>query len=189
MGANMTGVREHRQTSVISDAIGAIPSLAAVVIAMAGVVAAMLYGKDAWHAALGISPEDQLIEAAARGDIAAMSEAERRRGGFDWDRDDLGAMAMVAAIARNQEPALQWLLDHGMPVDQKDRFGKTPLIHACCNGQMGIARMLLLRSADTHHRDVFGRSAADYLAAYAKRSHIPDDDEALRSLMEMMGRM
>jgi ankyrin repeat protein len=42
------------------------------------------------------------------------------------------------------------LLDLGVPVDQHEDSGRTPLHHACALGRLGCARLLLRRGADAN---------------------------------------
>lgn len=154
----------HRQHGAIWEGLSALAGTATVVLIMTAALASMVFGKAAFYDALGITPERQLIDAASRGDLPAMREAELRRGGFQWNRDHLGAMAMASAIAGDQKRAVCWLLDHGVPPDQPNALGQTPLMLACDRGCAEMADLLLLRGADIDCWDVWGNTAADYLA-------------------------
>ncbi|MEZ5987969.1 MAG: ankyrin repeat domain-containing protein [Planctomycetota bacterium] len=67
----------------------------------------------------------------------------------------------------------------GGDLELKDPQGRTPLLLACENKQLAMARYLLLNGADVAAKDKDGQSALDWA-----RKH---EDEALRALLEAHG--
>ena len=51
------------------------------------------------------------------------------------------------------------LLDAGVDIDAKDRWGRSGLIKACCSGQLTVAELLTDRGANTEQKDVRGMTA------------------------------
>lgn len=67
------------------------------------------------------------------------------------DRDDRGyadRSAVAVAALRGDSRLVEWLIDRGFGLEDRDAFGMTPLMHAVARGHIGVARRLLRRGAD-----------------------------------------
>jgi len=67
------------------------------------------------------------------------------------DRDDRGFFdrsAVAVAAIRGDSRLVQWLIDRGFGLEDRDALGMTPLMHAVTGGHVGVARRLLRRGAD-----------------------------------------
>lgn len=102
-----------------------------------------------------------LIEAAKRGDLAAVQAA--LVAGVDPDaHDDVANTALIFAARDGELEIARALIDHGATVDWIDGEGVTPLILASFKGRLALVRLLLDHGADTAVRDQWDRSALDY---------------------------
>src|SRR5262245_15627828 len=85
-----------------------------------------------------------LVASAA---LAAAAPDRREEALFDAARD-----GDVAAVAR--------LLDSGVPVDARSRYGATALFFACDKQHVDVVRILLERGADVNATDTFYKATA-----------------------------
>jgi ankyrin repeat protein len=98
-------------------------------------------------AAFGADRDLRLIDAAARGDHAAMRTLLQARVDVNAAAAD-GGTALLAAIERDDVAAVDLLLAAGADVKAANRFGITPIIVAATNGNAGILERLLKAGAD-----------------------------------------
>lgn len=92
-------------------------------------------------------PDNSLIEAAARGDIAGIRNALMRGipvddGGVEY------VPAIIVATANNQAEAVTYLLEQGANPDRKARDGRTALSAAAQSGNARITAILLNAKAN-----------------------------------------
>ncbi|MBX3125584.1 MAG: ankyrin repeat domain-containing protein [Polyangiaceae bacterium] len=93
-----------------------------------------------------------LLEQLGRGDL----ETEFRAV-LQHFADDSRAMARAA---QNDDPIeVERLRGEGVPVDVRDDFGRTPLLHAAFAGADGVVALLLRAGADVHVRNDQQRTA------------------------------
>ena len=72
------------------------------------------------------------------------------------------ADALSAAARKGDAAAVKALLDEGVDVNTKYRYGVTVLIYACDHGHLDVVKLLLDRGADVNVKDSFyGVHAAD----------------------------
>ena len=120
------------------------------------------------HAASGIcGPDGSRCAAAAR---AANLCAEVARSVSELQPDDgFQATAQLFAAARLAcEPEARALLDHGAPVNARDRNGMTPLAKAAQAAKARVMQLLIERGANVGARAIDG-STPLYYAAEADR--------------------
>ena len=65
------------------------------------------------------------------------------------------AEALWEAARRGDAPAVKKLLDAGVDVNTKFRYGATALSYACDRGHLEVVRVLLDRGADANVKDTF----------------------------------
>jgi hypothetical protein len=91
---------------------------------------------------------------------AAAARAVLDAGGNPLARNSNGATALFPAVDR--APALtEVLLKAGVPPDERDAYGHTPLFKAACAGNAGVVQRLLERGADPSSRNAPGPSAVE----------------------------
>ncbi|MFJ5120884.1 ankyrin repeat domain-containing protein [Kitasatospora sp. NPDC088548] len=123
---------------------------------------------------------DRLRQAALRGNV---SEIEMLLGsGVDVNAGDSnGFTALHLAAQECQVNAARALLDGGALVDQKNRFGNTPLFVAVFNsrGRSEMIELLRSRGSDPHAENNSGQTPlglARLIANYDVRMHFSDLD-------------
>lgn len=75
---------------------------------------------------------------------------------------DAGSQALHDAVGSGSLQIVAQLLDHGVPVDVRDRLGYTPLIRAAIGGKRDIAWFLIIRGANVNATDIEGQTAATF---------------------------
>jgi ankyrin repeat protein len=100
---------------------------------------------------------------------------------FDINRRDKDRVSGFHLAAQHGHLEIcQTLLKSGLHVDTCDRFGKTPMSYACCNGLFEIVQFLCDNGADIHHLAVDSRS---YLHFAAQANSSPDATALLQWLI------
>lgn len=88
-------------------------------------------------------------------------------------------LLVFAAYLAPEAPALdiiQWLLDHGTPVDGTDPASGTPLMAACAQNPPSVLELLIAHGANVNARAADGTRPIDV----ARRTHRPEIVELLR---------
>jgi ankyrin repeat protein len=65
------------------------------------------------------------------------------------------ADALWSAARKGDAAAIKLLLDQGVDVNTRFRYGTTALFSACDHGQLDVVRLLLERGADPNVKDTF----------------------------------
>jgi uncharacterized protein len=77
---------------------------------------------------------------------------------------------LPAAYNRGDIRALRWLLDRGALIDKPDKYGMTPLHHACFCANLDALRLLLARRANPNARSQSGDMPIHRLVQYGSPS-------------------
>ena len=99
--------------------------------------------------------EDQFYLAAA-----GHTKLLLKRGSLS-KTDEHGRTSLYIAARSGFYDTTKALLEKGAPVNQVQEDGSTPLHGAACYGQVLVVKLLLSYGADPHHRNKWGRTAAD----------------------------
>lgn len=103
--------------------------------------------------------EDRYLDAARRGDVAALRLClDKGVPLAAKDLTGLDAMHFAVRDARSVEAA-KFLHEKGLPVDEPDGMGRTPLMDAAGNGDVAMISWLLEQKAVLTKRDVQGQTA------------------------------
>lgn len=97
------------------------------------------------------SPQDQLWDAAIRGDTVALGVALKAGASIDsldTRSNPNGRRALNWAAWFNRPDAIRFLVAHGATLNHVNRTGNTALHHAAENGSLQAARALLALGAD-----------------------------------------
>lgn len=129
-------------------------------------------------AALRAQSGDDLIDAAGRGDLAAV-RTQLKRGAPVETRDLRSWTALMVASARGHADVVRALLAGGADPSPRAADGSTPLMAAAVGGHTEIVRALLDAGADPSLRNQAGATARSKALEYG---HI-----ALASLLEVRG--
>jgi len=95
----------------------------------------------------GARAADRVVDAARRGDAAAVRTLVERGSALDVADVD-GATALHWAVHHDDEEMVRVLIARSAPVDAANRYGVGPLWIAALNANADIARMLLEAGAD-----------------------------------------
>jgi ankyrin repeat protein len=119
------------------------------------------------HGALGIGEprkpepftlEQRLLDAASRNDRPTI-ERSLELGAKLQAKDDLGRSTLFLAVMDAKDLALvRWLHEKGVPVDDADTSGRTPLSFAADYGLSDIVRYLVEQGAAVDKADVQKRT-------------------------------
>ena len=109
-----------------------------------------------------------LVEAAARGDLAAVKR-EVRRGAKLEQRDARGRTAVLAATDGNHLEVVRYLIAHGADVNAQDQQRDSAFLLAGARGYTEIVRAALAAGADFTVRNRFGGNA---LIPACERAHV-----------------
>ncbi|MBB3015113.1 ankyrin repeat domain-containing protein [Cupriavidus alkaliphilus] len=118
--------------------------------------------------AASATPEQQLREAAARGDAAQVSALLARGASIDA-RDAQGRTALLLATHHNRVQAARVLIDAGADVNAQDAIHDSPYLYAGARGHNEILRLTLAHGADLRSTNRYGGTA---LIPAAERGHV-----------------
>src|SRR6478752_3970716 len=118
-------------------------------------VLATALGTTAPAAAGGRVP---LVDAAERGDLAAVRSLLGQKGDVNAARED-GLTALHAAVNAERIDVAEALLTAGANASAKDRYGITPIYLAALNGSAPLIQRLLEAGADPNATDPGGETA------------------------------
>ena len=105
-----------------------------------------------------ISPEEQLFDAARRGDVPALQAA--LAAGVPVDATNAkGFSALILASYDNHLDATRCLLDAGANPNHQDSTGNSALMGVSFKGYPEIARLLIGRGADVNLQSGNGGTA------------------------------
>ncbi|SPA22493.1 conserved hypothetical protein; ankyrin repeat; putative exported protein [Cupriavidus taiwanensis] len=119
-------------------------------------------------AAASATPEQQLREAAARGDAAQVSALLAQGASIDA-RDAQGRTALLLATHHNRVQAARVLIDAGADVNAQDAIHDSPYLYAGARGHNEILRLTLAHGADLRSTNRYGGTA---LIPAAERGHV-----------------
>lgn len=119
-------------------------------------------------AAARATPEQQLRDAAARGDAAQVSALLAQGASIDA-RDAQGRTALLLATHHNRVQAARVLIDAGADVNAQDAIHDSPYLYAGARGHNEILRMTLAHGADLRSTNRYGGTA---LIPAAERGHV-----------------
>ncbi len=108
-----------------------------------------------------VRAEPPLVEAAKRGDLAAVVALLAEDADPD-SHDRHGNTALTFAARDGHLEMAEALIAAGATVDWQDGERVTPLILAVHKNHPGVARLLLDQGADPSIRDKWNRTALDY---------------------------
>jgi ankyrin repeat protein len=112
--------------------------------------------------------DDQLLAAAAAGDVAAITAA--LDGGANVDaRDATGRTALLAATIAGRTDAVRTLVEAGADVDLQDDRQDNPFLYAGAEGMLDILRLVNEAGADPTLTNRFGGTA---LIPPSERGHV-----------------
>jgi ankyrin repeat protein len=102
--------------------------------------------------------EQRLLDGVSRNDRPTIERA-LELGANVKAKDDLGRSTLLLAVmdARSLE-LVRWLHGKGVPIDEPDVSGRTPLGFAADRGDFEIVRYLIEQGAKVDHRDVQQRT-------------------------------
>jgi len=99
-----------------------------------------------------------LIEAAGKGDLAAVERLLARGAGVDA-RDGNGRTALLAATHGNHVAVARALIAAGADVNAKDGIEDSPYLHAGAEGRTEILKLTLTAGADLKSTNRYGGTA------------------------------
>ena len=73
---------------------------------------------------------------------------------------------VISAARHGRVPEVAAYLDHGIPVNIRDKFGNTILAIACQNGLKKMAKLALRRGADINARNYKGNTPLHFCFTY-----------------------
>ncbi len=111
------------------------------------------------------APQDRLMEAAARGDLAAVEAAIADGADVAQSTGRARVTPLMAAAAHDHMGVVEGLLAHGADLDVWDRGGRSPLAQAAVKGNLTGAARLLELGADVNARDPDSGTTALMVAA------------------------
>ena len=109
-----------------------------------------------------------LIEAAGKGDLAAVERLLARGAGVDA-RDGNGRTALLAATHGNHVAVARALIAAGADVNAKDGIEDSPYLYAGAEGRTEILRLTLAAGADLKSTNRYGGTA---LIPACERGHV-----------------
>jgi uncharacterized protein len=116
-----------------------------------------------------------LIEAAERGDTAAISQLIAHGDDINW-QDARGRTAVLAATQANHAEAVGALIAAGADINIRDHRKDNPLLYAGAEGLLDILRLLIAAGPDTRITNRYGGTA---LIPAAERGHVAVVEELL----------
>lgn len=103
-------------------------------------------------------PQDELVNAAARGDYARVRALVVAGGNVNWQNAQKDSVFLVAS-ARGHAKIVQLALDYGADLKSTNRYGGTALIPACHYGHVDVVKLLLQTQIDVNHVNDLGWTA------------------------------
>jgi hypothetical protein len=94
------------------------------------------------------------------------------------------AEAFAEAARKGDAATAKKLLDQGVDVNTKFRYGATALSYACDRGHLDVVKLLLDRGADTNVTDTFYHATPLTWAVSPNMGHRPQHPEIVRLLLE-----
>jgi ankyrin repeat protein len=94
------------------------------------------------------------------------------------------AEAFAAAARRGDAAAVSKLLDEGVDVNSKYRYGATALSYAADHGRLDVVKVLLARGADVNVKDTFYGATPLTWASSPAQTHRPEHVEIVRLLLK-----
>jgi len=125
----------------------------------------------AWVAPLATAAttlDQRLIEAAGRGDVAAIKSL-LGEGASVATRDDQGRTALLVATQANQVAVAELLIAAGADVNAKDDRQDSPYLYAGAEGRTEILKLTLAHGADLKSTNRFNGTA---LIPAAEKGHL-----------------
>ena len=86
---------------------------------------------------------DQMLFAAAAGQLAAVKEFLKKGANINYLQDSTGSTALMLAAKSNHIELLTFLLEQNANVNMRDSSGGTALFGAATNGFVEVADMLM----------------------------------------------
>jgi ankyrin repeat protein len=90
------------------------------------------------------------------GNLSAIEALVDRHPGLLRSRDQRGSTPLILAGYYNHPEVVRFLLERGVPVDEKDSSGNTALMGACFKGYTEVAETLIDAGADVNARNGMG---------------------------------
>ena len=94
------------------------------------------------------------------------------------------AEALAAAARRGDAAAVSKLLDEGVDVNTKYRYGVTALSFAADHGRLEVVKVLLARGAEVNTKDTFYGATPLMWAASPAQARKPEHPEIVRLLLK-----
>ena len=104
-----------------------------------------------------------LMYACRHGSREVASLLHERRANLTA-KDAFGDNCLHYAVSGNQPTMVSWVLDQGVGVDWLNDKGFTPLIYACSDGHLDVARLLNARGANLAATEASGKSGLHFAA-------------------------
>lgn len=111
------------------------------------------------------APQDRLMDAAARGDAAAVEAAIADGADVAQPAGQARVTPLIVAVANNHLRVVEELLAHGADLNTWDRGGRSPLASAALKGNPTVAARLMELGADVNARAPDSGSTALMAAA------------------------
>ncbi|KAI7842647.1 hypothetical protein COHA_003751 [Chlorella ohadii] len=122
---------------------------------------------------------NNILDAVKAGDLEAI-EDYMAVGKGDM-KDGEGRSALHYAVAYNQVPAVQTLLDNGADTSARDNSGNPPLHYAAGYGREECVRLLLAAGADVAAKNDKGQTAAEVVRGES-RNPLNQSEELMKVL-------
>ncbi len=137
-----------------------------VVAGAAVVVLLILAGLFCMWLGVGLPPENFLVNAATRDDVAKLKKVMAKGGNINGqEKGMLGYTPLIATTFIPGTNTFFYLLSVGAKVDARDRDGQTALmtaIMACGDANLFKIQALIAASADVNAKDKWGNSVLQY---------------------------
>lgn len=129
----------------------------------------------------GASPDQALIDAAARGDTAAVQHLLAAGAGVKA-RDSRKRTALMAATQGNHVAAASLLIARGADVNAQDDIQDSPFLLSGASGYLEILRLCLAAGADLKSRNRYGGTA---LIPACHHGHLETVRELLKTAIDV----
>jgi ankyrin repeat protein len=130
------------------------------------------------------NPEElamNLIDAAGRGDLAAVEQA-LAQGADVHAQDRQGRTALIAAAYPNHLAVAQRLIETGADVNVQDRTQQSAYLISTSEGYVDLLKLTLAAGADVHSKDSYNGTG---LIRAADRGHVEIIEELLKTDIEI----